>query len=64
MLSALALLHVGSCHDHRQQAAQGVDEEMPCAPVDLLVPVNAAAPPFAVVLTDGRSMLPALGCRC
>jgi hypothetical protein len=52
MVSALALLHVGRRHDHRQQEAQGVDDDRPLASVDLRGPVNAADPPVAVVLTD------------
>jgi hypothetical protein len=63
MVSALALLHVGRRHDHRQQEAQGVDDDRPLASVDLRGPVNAADPPVAVVLTDWLAMIPARGCR-
>jgi hypothetical protein len=64
MVSALALLPVGGRHDHRQPEAQGIDEDMPLAPLDLLGPVHAAAPPFAVVLTAWLARIPALGGRC
>ena len=59
MVSALALLHVGRRHDHRQQEPQGVDDDRPLASVDLGGPVNAADPPVAVVLTDWLAMIPA-----
>jgi hypothetical protein len=45
-------LHAGGCHHDREEQSEGVDEDVPCAAVDVFGLVVAVAPPFAVVFTD------------
>jgi hypothetical protein len=47
-------------HDGQDQA-EGVDDDMPFAPLDLLAGVIASGAPFSVVLALWLSMMPALG---
>jgi hypothetical protein len=63
-LRPVAVWHTGSRDHHRQDQAEGIDEEMTFAALDLFVRIEATDPPFSVVLTDWLSMLPALGWRC
>jgi hypothetical protein len=58
------VLHVGRGDHHGQQQPERIDENMALATLDLLVRIVAVDPPFSVVLTDWRSILPALGWRC
>jgi hypothetical protein len=51
-LSPVAVLHTGRRDDHRQHQPEGVNEDVPLAPLDLLARVIAPEPPFSVVLTD------------
>jgi hypothetical protein len=51
-LRPVAVLHTGGRDHHRQDQAKGIDEDMAFAALDLCVRVNAADPPFSVVLTD------------
>src|SRR5918996_5588099 len=63
LLGPVAVLHAGGRDDDGQDQSERVDEEMPFAAFDLFVGVEAANPPFSVVLTDWLSMTPALGWR-
>ncbi len=58
---AIAVLHTGGRHDHREDQPEGIDEDMALAPLDLFARVIAVDPPFSVVLTDCLSRIPALG---
>jgi hypothetical protein len=49
---AIAVLHTGGRHDHRQDQPEGIDEEVTLAAFDLFARVVAPEPPFSVVLTD------------
>jgi hypothetical protein len=60
---ATAVLPADGGDHHAQEPAAGVDHERPRAPFPLLRRVNTRAPPGAVVLTDGLSIIPALGWR-
>ena len=64
LLRAIAVLHVGG-GDHRALAqAHGVDQDLSLAAFDLLMRVKAVALLVRVVLTECRSMIPALRRRC
>jgi len=60
-LRPVAVLDVGRMHDHNQQQAQGVYDDVTLAPVDLLARVVAPRPPFSTVFTDWLSMIAAEG---
>jgi hypothetical protein len=60
----LTVWHAGRRHHHPQPEASRIDEEMALAPVDMFGFIIPVVPPFAVVLTDWLSMIPALGWRC
>jgi hypothetical protein len=62
-LGPITVLHTGGRH-HGQHEPYGINQEVALAPFDLLAGVIPADPPFSVVLTDGLSMMPALGWRC
>jgi hypothetical protein len=49
---AIAVLHPGGCHDHREDESEGIDEEMTLATFDLFAGIVPTEPPFSVVLTD------------
>jgi hypothetical protein len=51
-LGAIAVLHIGGRNDDGQDQPEGIDENVPLAPFDLLVDIETAAPPFSVVFTD------------
>jgi hypothetical protein len=51
-LRPVAVLHTGGRDHYRQDQAEGIDEDMAFAALDLFVRVNAADPPFSVVLMD------------
>ncbi|HEX9872226.1 MAG TPA: hypothetical protein VGC99_27235 [Candidatus Tectomicrobia bacterium] len=61
LLGAIAVLPTGRRDHHTQEQAERVDHNRPRTPVDLRVRVTAVDPPVSVVLTDWRSMIPALG---
>ena len=50
--AALLVLDVGFMHQHLQDQASGLDQDVTLAPLDLLAAVVAAPPPFWLVLTD------------
>lgn len=50
--AALLVLDVGLMHQHLQDQAGGVDQQVALAPLDLLAAIIAAPPPFWLVLTD------------
>jgi hypothetical protein len=52
LFRAIAVLHTGGCHHYGADAPEGIDQDVPLAPLDLLAHVVAADPPFSVVLTD------------
>ena len=51
-LGSVSILKARLVNDHRQDQAEGVDDEMAFASVDLLCGIVPARPPFSVVLTD------------
>jgi hypothetical protein len=51
-LCSIAVLHTGGRDDDGQDQPEGIDQDMPLAPLDVLVRVIAADPPFSVVLID------------
>ena len=57
----VAVLDMGGMHDHGQEQAHGVYDDVSLAPVDLLAGIVAARPPFSAVLTDWLSMMAAEG---
>lgn len=57
----LAILKIAGMNHHRQDQAQGIDDQMAFAAQDLLARVIAAKPPFSVVLTLWLSMIATLG---
>jgi hypothetical protein len=57
----LTVLHAGGRDRHRQEQAEGIDEDGPFAAVDVFGFVVAVDPPCSVVLTDWLSIIPALG---
>ena len=63
-LRPVAVWHIGGRDHHCQEEAEGINEEVAFAALDLFVRINAANPPFSVVFTDWLSMRPALGWRC
>lgn len=60
-LGPVAVLDIGGMHDNGQKQAQGVYDDVPLAPFDLLAGVVAARPPFSTVFTDWLSMIAAEG---
>jgi hypothetical protein len=60
-LGPVAVLDMGGMHDDGQKQAQGVYDNVPLAPFDLLAGVVAARPPFSAVFTDWLSMIAAEG---
>jgi hypothetical protein len=48
----VAVLHIGGRDDDGQEQAEGIDQDMSLAPLDVLVRIIAADPPFSVVLID------------
>jgi hypothetical protein len=57
------VLHTGGCDHDGEEPPSRIDEHMPCAPLDLLVRIKAADPPFSVALTDWLEMTAVLDCR-
>ena len=51
-LCPVAVWHTGSRDHHRQDQAEGIDDEVAFATFDLLARVIAPDPPVSVVLTD------------
>jgi hypothetical protein len=49
---SVAVLHLGGRDHDGQEQAEGIDEDMPLAPLDVLVRIIAADPPVSVVLID------------
>ena len=60
-LGSVAILNVGGMHNDGQNQAQGVDDNVPLAIVDLLARVIAMRPPFSVVFTLWLSTIAAEG---
>jgi len=60
-LGTVAILNVGSMDDHGQDQAQGIDDQVPLAPLDFLARVVPSRPPFSVVLTLWLSTMAAEG---
>jgi len=60
-LGPVAVLDVGGMHDHSQEQAQGVYNDVPLASLDLLAGVVAPGPPFSTVFTDWLSRIAAEG---
>jgi len=58
--SGLAIGHIALAHQHFQQQAEGIHQDMPFASFDLLATVITPKPSFSLVFTDGLSMLAAL----
>jgi hypothetical protein len=50
--AATVVLDVGFLHEHVQDQAGGIDQQVALAPLDLLAAIIAALPPFCVVFTD------------
>ncbi len=50
--STFAVIDIGRMYDNLQHQPIGIHEQMPLTPLNLLVPIQAAEPPFSVVLTD------------
>ncbi len=50
--AACVILDIGLMHQHVQDHARGIDEDMPLAPFDFLPTVIPARPPFWLVFTD------------
>ena len=48
---AIAGWHAGGRHDHREEQAEGIDEEMPLAAFALVAGIVPPDPPVSVVLT-------------
>ena len=51
-LRPVAVWHTGGRDHHHQDQAEGINEEVAFAALDLLVRIEATDPPFSVVLTD------------
>jgi hypothetical protein len=49
LLRPLAVLHTGGRDDDNQDQSEGIDQEVPLAPLDLFARVVAMEPPFSVV---------------
>jgi hypothetical protein len=49
---AVAVLHTGGRHRHRQEQAERLDQDVAFTTVNVVVLVVAMAPPLSVVLTD------------
>jgi hypothetical protein len=45
-------LHAGGRDHYREEKPEGVNEDVPCAAVDVFGLVVAVDPPFSVVFTD------------
>lgn len=60
-LGSIPILDVGGVDNHGQDQPQGVNEQMPFAPIDMLGSIVSADPPFSVVFTDWLSRIAALG---
>ena len=58
---SIAIPDVGGMHHHNQNQAEGINEQMPFTPGNLLSSIITAVPPFSAVLTLWLSKMPALG---
>jgi hypothetical protein len=61
---SIAILHTSGRDHYGQEQPSRLDEDVTFAAIDVFRGIIAVDPPFSVVLTDGLSMIPALGCRC
>jgi hypothetical protein len=59
--TAIAILNVSGVYYHNQNQPEGINEQVPLTPGNLLSSVITAAPPFSAVFTLWLSMIPALG---
>lgn len=59
--TAVTILNVGSVYYHNQNQAEGINEQVPLTPGNLLSSIVTTAPPFSAVFTLWLSMIPALG---
>ena len=50
--ATFTIIDIGGMHHHFQYQPIGIDEEVALAPRNFLLSVQAAQPPFSVVLTD------------
>lgn len=60
-LGPVPILHIGGMDDYGQNQAQGIEQDMAFASVDLLACVISSEPRFSVVFTDWLSRTAALG---
>src|SRR6266852_6784404 len=60
-LRSRAIRDIGRQHRHREQQPEGVDDDVAFPARDLLAAIEAARPPFSVVLTVWLSIAAALG---
>jgi hypothetical protein len=58
---AIPILDVSRMYNHHQNQAEGIHENVPFTPRNLLSCVVASVPPFSAVLTVWLSRMPALG---
>ena len=61
VVDGCAILDVGLVDNRGNEDAVGVYEDVPLPSIDLLVPVEAAGPPFSVVFALCESTMPADG---
>jgi hypothetical protein len=59
--TTITILNVGCVYYHNQNQAEGINEQVPLTPRNLLSSVITAAPPFSAVFTLWLSIIPALG---
>ena len=59
--TTVAILDVGGVHHHNQDQAEGIDQQVPFTPRNLLSSVITAVPPFSDVLMLWLSRIAALG---
>ena len=59
--ASITILNVGRVYHHDQDQPQGINEQVPLTPRNLLSSIITAAPPFSAVLTLWLSRIPALG---
>ena len=58
---AIAILDVGGMNDDLEDQAEGIDDDVSLAALDLFPGVEAAGPPFSASFTLWLSMIPAVG---